>query len=492
MGEEGKSLKKDNRIVLAKYNLTGLENKIYHYVLRELQIKISTLKIKYKENGLDENEVDNILKNQILTCEISRYEINNLTNSNKQKELKFQKKTLDGLKNKTIILQDFDSKGNENWISANFFSAVGYNELNNMFYIRLDPLIYISIIKNFSNGNFTLLDLNNLFKLKNYYSQRLYELLKKWKYRSCQYSIDDLKEYMLGADFNKKYANTTDFKRKVLEPSIKELVEKGLYKEGLTYSQKKKGVKVTDIIFENVIDNTLNIKINNKDLRKLNSIKDKYRLSNNKKVIESKDITIKLLESLNEISYSIIIKYLVCRCDLVGESLYIATLDFKSDNYINTKIFYVVEVIKELFKVNQIYLCKSFERDNDNDLIDISEYESIYSAEEKQEEKIVENEDEFYKDDEDELEEKEKVSVLDDELVKTIKNALSYEMDKFTHGELIINIQKIIIHYEEKVIDIYSSSEKEFNDFESKRIKEMLIKFDIIENKNFELKKFKI
>lgn len=75
---ESKQLKKDNRIIVASYNISAFENKIYNYILREIQIKINTTKNELNSMGLAEDAIEKNISNTILICEISKFEIANL------------------------------------------------------------------------------------------------------------------------------------------------------------------------------------------------------------------------------------------------------------------------------------------------------------------------------------------------------------------------------------------------------------------------------
>ena len=471
---ESRQLKKDNRIVLVKYNISSFENKIYHYVLREVQIKMNIIKNDLKNLNMDEKEIENKVSNTIITCEISKAELLKLTNSHHQRERNYLKESLERLKQSEIVLQDYDESGNEKWVSANFFSAVAFEEKNNMYYIRIDPLIYISIIKSFENGNFTPIDLNNLFKLKNFHSQRLYELLRKWKFHTCYYKLQDLKEYMLGENYKKSYNNTSEFKRLILNPAIKELVEKGLYKEGLTYSQKKTGRVVTDIIFENVYDMSNRIALGNKDIQLIKERTSRLSLvDNNDSIIDTKEITIDVMESLSEISYKDLIKYFRIRIDMIDNRIFLTPLDTMGRNLYMKYEEHIIDVLKEKYINKSILEYK--DKITTENLVNINNYKVKYETE---------NDSIDYKTDivindmmDNNFRENDTI-FLDQMDLSMFKSLAKMELAQVSYEMAIENIKKIHIHTD--MVEVYVDKKfiDNFNENILKNISDILEKMD--------------
>ena len=94
-------------------------------------------------------------------------------------------------------------------------------------------------------GNFALADVDELLAIKSNSSQRLYWLMRAWQFKSPHtISVEQLKELTSASDHYKEYS---DFRRKVLKPSVAELNELSF---DITYTERRqRGRAVTDITF---------------------------------------------------------------------------------------------------------------------------------------------------------------------------------------------------------------------------------------------------
>jgi plasmid replication initiation protein len=94
-------------------------------------------------------------------------------------------------------------------------------------------------------GNFALADVDELLAIKSNSSQRLYWLMRAWQFKSPHtISVEQLKELTASSDHYKEYS---DFRRKVLKPSVAELNELSF---DITYTERRqRGRAVTDITF---------------------------------------------------------------------------------------------------------------------------------------------------------------------------------------------------------------------------------------------------
>jgi plasmid replication initiation protein len=94
-------------------------------------------------------------------------------------------------------------------------------------------------------GNFALADVDELLAIKSNSSQRLYWLMRAWQFKSPHtISVEQLKELTAASDHYKEYS---DFRRKVLKPSVAELNELSF---DITYTERRqRGRAVTDITF---------------------------------------------------------------------------------------------------------------------------------------------------------------------------------------------------------------------------------------------------
>lgn len=103
-------------------------------------------------------------------------------------------------------------------------------------------------------GNFTQAEIRQLFKLKSFYSYRLYWLLKQYSTFGERYiDTDDLREML---NIQDKYDRFQDFKVKVINVAMKELRNTDM---GFTYELVKKGKRVVGVKFLFAQSETLNL-----------------------------------------------------------------------------------------------------------------------------------------------------------------------------------------------------------------------------------------
>ena len=143
------------------------------------------------------------------------------------------------LREKTVVIDKANSKLVVGWLSsAEYFPGKGYVELE--FSPKMRP--YLLQLK-----QYTLYNLRDVMRLKASYSVRIYELLKQYqKLRGDRYfEIVDLKE-TLGIDPS-RYKLYGDFKRRIIQPSIKELNNKT--DMTVRIEEKKKSRRVVGIKF---------------------------------------------------------------------------------------------------------------------------------------------------------------------------------------------------------------------------------------------------
>ena len=93
-------------------------------------------------------------------------------------------------------------------------------------------------------GNFTQYELYNVMALHSKYAIRLFELFKSYQYQHTKrFDIDELKHLL----YAEKYKNYKDFRKRVLEPAIKEINE---YTEiSVVLEPIYKGKKVIEVKF---------------------------------------------------------------------------------------------------------------------------------------------------------------------------------------------------------------------------------------------------
>jgi len=95
-------------------------------------------------------------------------------------------------------------------------------------------------------GNFTQIEYKSALMLQNFYSVRIYELLRLWSNikNIIEISADELRTKLKTLD---KYPKSADFRLKILNPAIDQI---NLYTDiGVKLTQRKSGTKITHYIF---------------------------------------------------------------------------------------------------------------------------------------------------------------------------------------------------------------------------------------------------
>lgn len=127
------------------------------------------------------------------------------------------------------------------WFQARGESE-GKSEINFMFTSAVVPLIYLV------EKEYTMLDLQEIVKLKSKYAIRLYKFLMRWvnaPYRN-KIPIEKLRD-IFGLEGD-EYTNMCDFKKRVLDAAVKQ-VRAGTGFKDLTVKNYKEGVKVVAFSF---------------------------------------------------------------------------------------------------------------------------------------------------------------------------------------------------------------------------------------------------
>lgn len=213
---QNKLVVKANNLIEARHDLTALEQKIVLYSISKLR----------------ENE------GNIVFFRIEELAEKMGTTSDRYQELS---RIVENLKRRELFIID-NKNGSKGLLSANWCSAAYFK--NGVIKFEFPNLIlpYLMELKN----NFTSYQLDNVMKMKNKYSIRLYELLKQYQQigkRVC--SIQELRETLC---LEEQYDRFADFENRVLSQAKKEINEKtkDLYVE---YKKRKKGKAITDIEF---------------------------------------------------------------------------------------------------------------------------------------------------------------------------------------------------------------------------------------------------
>ncbi|MGL5438948.1 MAG: replication initiation protein [Paraclostridium sp.] len=218
---DNKMLVKNNAFITAKYNLTLDENRLFVYILYNIQ---------KNKNGL--------------ACTIKRDDFSKIFKNRTNSSVKGVTKVLDAIKKKSIYFKENLEDGSTNWGSYVFLMGYVYNNKSDSFKIEVPDKVY-NLLMQYIDG-YTPITLQTWLGLKNTYAQRFYDLLRMWSGTKniINYKVEDLKMYFQIED---KYPNFKDFKRRVILPAIKELNDTGYFE--IDFKENKVGRKVDSIDF---------------------------------------------------------------------------------------------------------------------------------------------------------------------------------------------------------------------------------------------------
>lgn len=231
-----KLLVKHNKLVQSKYSLTANEQKLLYKIFEEIQ-----------KNGYKTREVTLTFEDfyreykQIIGRKITKNDF---------------RYTLEAIQDKKPYIIDMD---NDTYIRTQWYAIKGKLDLSEITLI-IDDLVFEYIQS--LDKNFTGLRIATLYSFKNFYTMRIYELLKQWSSvkREIIYKVDTLKS-LLGLEeieqvekdgsitvLNSGYRNFGIFDRKILKKAVNEINEKSELK--VSYTTKKKGRKIVEVIFK--------------------------------------------------------------------------------------------------------------------------------------------------------------------------------------------------------------------------------------------------
>ena len=209
---------KSNTLIKAKYDFTVAQNRLLQKVFYEIQ------KNKTNIATIDTIELKKIIKSK---------DINTIPGI---------KTFLNNLKANEIM----QIKSNKSWTVVNVISGFEYLEKENSFRIEI-PILLLDLIHQYTKTGFTPTNVTKYISLGATNAQRLYELLRMWTGNKTiiEYSVDEIKEYLL---LDNKYNLFSNFRRRIIEPVIKELKEKELL-DIYNIEYVKTGRRVTSIKF---------------------------------------------------------------------------------------------------------------------------------------------------------------------------------------------------------------------------------------------------
>ena len=187
---------KNNGLIKAKYDFTLIQNRIVQQAFAYIQ------------------------KNKSTEAFFTLDEMKEITGNNNNRCNNGIKDILDELMQNKVI----QTKKNGSWMSSYIIAAHGFNEETNTFTISLSS-IFIKMILSYKENGFTTLNVTKYLELGGTNSQRLYELLRMWTGAKVkiEYSPKEIREYLCLVD---KYEEFGNFRRRVIEASVKEINKK--------------------------------------------------------------------------------------------------------------------------------------------------------------------------------------------------------------------------------------------------------------------------
>ncbi|MGL4655727.1 MAG: replication initiation protein [Sarcina sp.] len=217
-------LMKNNELVKARYHLTSVQSDIFIVMLYKLQ--------KDDKRGM--------------SCKIHRKDFLKLISSNDKKTIVGIKSILNSLMQETIFFKEIKDNGkNAIWGQYNLINGFEYDDETDEFTVSTTARV-CDLLRSYLEVGYTPINMENYISLRNSYAKRMYDLLRLWSGTKTKitYTLDELKEMLM---LENKYSKYSDFRRKVIEPSIKELNESKMFE--ITYKENKTGRKVTSLDF---------------------------------------------------------------------------------------------------------------------------------------------------------------------------------------------------------------------------------------------------
>ena len=234
--EEKKNIQiyQGNAITDARYEMSVIEKQLVYVVLSQIK---------------KEERAQGMLNYRIYIKDLEKYSPKTITN---YQVLKEATKKLVG---RVYEINTKDTVGRNVLIQTSLLSSAKYIEGTGTIEMCISPEIK-PFLMDLAKG-FTTYSLNYALSLKSIYSQRIYELLSRFKdLGSWRIKMDDLRHIL---KIENKYSGYGMFKQKVIEVAQQELAEK----TDITFSVEeiKRLRKVTELIF------VINLKNESKELR---------------------------------------------------------------------------------------------------------------------------------------------------------------------------------------------------------------------------------
>ncbi|AQM58581.1 replication initiation protein [Clostridium baratii] len=279
-------LNKSKDIILTNYTITGTENKMFNLILRRMK-KYG----KAVEQNLDDNtDIENENDLSLYYCEMTSEEFYPYISNKALRSDKGIESGLEALKGTSIIFWGLYEKKDEIKHNYNLIVGFDYIPINSRWKIYMASKVYRHLRK---NKPYAPLNLEIVSRFKNFYSQQLYQYLRLWsRYGKSIEIYTELPQlrFVIGledglyVDKKTKKFKFGEFNRRVLTPSVEEIVEKTKMK--VEMEQVKKNRTVVGIKFI-IVDNDVRKFFINKQIEPLKNIDISGLNDEVKKEIES-------------------------------------------------------------------------------------------------------------------------------------------------------------------------------------------------------------
>lgn len=228
-------LRQDNRITMARYELSLIEKRVMYYVLKEIR----------RQFVLDSSGQRDLFNDLIVTMDSSQ-----LTKEVYPDKPKRVKEALKNLRLRSFEYDNGEPEESEehHWFEVGFINWSQWNK-GGKIEVQISKMIlpfYVEL-----TSRYTEYSLLVAMSLKSKWSQRLYELCAQWRSAGgFQISVKELREMF---KLEGQYGMYASFKKKVLDVAQKEI--KSLYDKGqcdlyFNYSEKKDGRSVESLSFK--------------------------------------------------------------------------------------------------------------------------------------------------------------------------------------------------------------------------------------------------
>ena len=234
-------LRQDNRITMARYELSLIEKRVMYFVLKEIR----------KQFVLDDSGQRDLFNDLIVTMKSSQ-----LT---KEVYPDQPKRVKEALKNLRLRSFEYDNGEPEesldhHWFEVGFINWSQWNKGGEI-EVQISKMIlpfYVELTTQYTEYSLLV-----AMSLKSKWSQRIYELCAKWRAAGgFQITVNELREMF---KLESQYSMYASFKNKVLDVAQKEI--KALYDKGqcdlyFNYRENKDGRAVNSLSFKIISTST--------------------------------------------------------------------------------------------------------------------------------------------------------------------------------------------------------------------------------------------